>query len=858
MADPEVTSLSTLLQSHAGNATLRALRAHTFYDTWDREMYRYTEINGHRAADARLWACFAYFFCFFVIVVDTLLTALLLGWAYTAPRQAQAASDYYKARDEGSYGCCGVLQEDERRDDEGGRSDVDPRRQGSPLGYGSAASDDEGPPVQWLDPESNEEVQFKGVQGAVGKKRMLCTVGDTARGVVVEVLWPDREHVTFRLMPERTLEAALPRESDLRGGVLRSLAELADSMNVKHNIPPDAGMAADEALLRSDYAEHHMPLPAERRDSRVSRRQSRAMRRYSMKARTLTKRAGRLSLARHATEPLDGEEQHQQEEAQGCNGCVVLALSAIGIDANDPRAMWGFFFAIITVLYWGICFGAGGTLGALIGSTVLLCLKVYVFILWCLFPCRMHGCCAEQIDYEDAAHPDEASTPHPPAQAEDGMGIIAVDVRKVSLSGAEKEEKAEQDAAPESCCGRWGPIWRENWTARPSPLGRAQCLLASLLGGTIVASVAALMLMVFLWTPETYWVWSRNNQQMVEEHEPLRLTAMSLQFVYSWPKFATNMRMDWFAKEITKTCGSIYRGSADSADLRDWVSDYRINMNWFDPIDPSLYGSLNNLLIRPFSSIATMRPVDGAEGGDTGRACIVSPADARVVAFQDSDTSRLWVKGSGISYRELVHGNGPNGGKHWDGGPQIVFRMAPQDYHRFHSPVTGNITFVRKYEATYWANSETAHRSENKAFINTRYVILIDTYQGTPGQTSNVGLVAVVAVGATCVGSVRLFKGHDLTGSTGLPEPHVTEWKVGDFVTKGDQLGIMQFGGSTVVLLFEHGKVAVDYDVMKRSLYPVETLVSARQQIGTAVWNQPLNPVPPAPGDTADPPQACC
>ena len=73
-----------------------------------------------------------------------------------------------------------------------------------------------------------------------------------------------------------------------------------------------------------------------------------------------------------------------------------------------------------------------------------------------------------------------------------------------------------------------------------------------------------------------------------------------------------------------------------------------------------------------------------------------------------------------------------------------------------------------------------------------------------------------MAVGAVCVASVTL------------------EHPVGGNMSKGDDMGHFQFGGSTVVLLFRAGTVAFDDDILFRSDRGVEVYVEQGVRIGTA------------------------
>ena len=77
-------------------------------------------------------------------------------------------------------------------------------------------------------------------------------------------------------------------------------------------------------------------------------------------------------------------------------------------------------------------------------------------------------------------------------------------------------------------------------------------------------------------------------------------------------------------------------------------------------------------------------------------------------------------------------------------------RLAPQDYHRFHTPVAGTITHISYVLGSLFSVSADAAVSKNAAFLNQRHVLIINSPE--------FGTVAYVAVGATCVGSTVITR----------------------------------------------------------------------------------------------------
>lgn len=86
----------------------------------------------------------------------------------------------------------------------------------------------------------------------------------------------------------------------------------------------------------------------------------------------------------------------------------------------------------------------------------------------------------------------------------------------------------------------------------------------------------------------------------------------------------------------------------------------------------------------------------------------VSPADCRMTAFETvSDATNLWIKGREFSVRKLLSSST----REFEGGSLAVFRLAPQDYHRFHSPVDGVVTRIKHISGQYYTVNPMAIRT---------------------------------------------------------------------------------------------------------------------------------------------------
>lgn len=82
---------------------------------------------------------------------------------------------------------------------------------------------------------------------------------------------------------------------------------------------------------------------------------------------------------------------------------------------------------------------------------------------------------------------------------------------------------------------------------------------------------------------------------------------------------------------------------------------------------------------------------------------LVSAADCRLMVFETvSEATKLWIKGREFSIARLLGDVYREEAERYVGGPLAIFRLAPQDYHRFHVPVDGKIGEMRDVKGEYY------------------------------------------------------------------------------------------------------------------------------------------------------------
>jgi len=199
-----------------------------------------------------------------------------------------------------------------------------------------------------------------------------------------------------------------------------------------------------------------------------------------------------------------------------------------------------------------------------------------------------------------------------------------------------------------------------------------------------------------------------------------------------------------------------------------------------------------------------VRPVESPD--DPNR--LVSGADCRLMAFETvHEATRIWIKGREFTVARLLGEVYAGDTDKYNGGALCIFRLAPQDYHRFHSPVDGKIGKMTYISGEYYTVNPQAIRTALDVYgENARKIVPIDSPQ--------FGRVYAVCIGAMMVGSIK------------------TTVEEGQEIKRGDEFGYFAFGGSTIVVLFERGVVEWDEDLLINGRASLETLVRVGMGIG--------------------------
>lgn len=261
----------------------------------------------------------------------------------------------------------------------------------------------------------------------------------------------------------------------------------------------------------------------------------------------------------------------------------------------------------------------------------------------------------------------------------------------------------------------------------------------------------------------------------------------------------------WFSSKvlvresISRLMGSYYDSSLSKPLISKFIREYEINEQECDKKTES-FSSFNDFFSRRLKPNA--RPVCSLESE------VASPGDGRLLVFPQINSSTItYAKWAPIMVSDLFDGDA-NLAQKFNGGSCAILRLCPSDYHRFHFPVTGNPNATRKISGVL--HSVNPYALENKIpvyCLNKRTLCEI--------ETESFGTVCYMEIGALGVGSI------------------VQTYPPNKCLPKGAEKGLFKFGGSTVILFFERGKISFDQDLVNNSSQGFETLVRMGERIAS-------------------------
>ncbi|NKI33038.1 phosphatidylserine decarboxylase [Croceivirga thetidis] len=238
-----------------------------------------------------------------------------------------------------------------------------------------------------------------------------------------------------------------------------------------------------------------------------------------------------------------------------------------------------------------------------------------------------------------------------------------------------------------------------------------------------------------------------------------------------------------------------FMDSPESAKIiAEWLADNSLKNEDF--VFPERgFNSFNEFFTRDLKP--GTRPIDDA----TDESILVSPADGiiNMIANELELDTEIPTKGRmTMSLNSLLDNS--KYAENFIGGSALAIFLMPDNYHHYHSPTTGKIVesnesvgnrlFGMPNMLDMINNGNVAYNKDYSVFEDFKHGYFII-------ETDHYGYIAMIPIGLQTVGSV-VFEDDFKKIHSDNPKR----------IYKGEKLGHFEYGGSTVLLIFEKGKLS--------------------------------------------------
>lgn len=280
--------------------------------------------------------------------------------------------------------------------------------------------------------------------------------------------------------------------------------------------------------------------------------------------------------------------------------------------------------------------------------------------------------------------------------------------------------------------------------------------------------------------------------------------AKALQFLYgdSWSSKLLGYPIALLAAYIpliSIVYGWLQKSSFSKKKILPFIQTYDVDTSEF--LQPwNTFTSFNDFFIRKLKPEA--RPIAA------GKEVAIIPADGRYYVYENiANVNGFVVKGKKFSLTSLLKDE--KLASRYNQGSMVMARLCPSDYHRYHFPCGCIPNETKLLNGPLFSVNPIAIRKNIDIFFeNKRTLCLL--------ETECFGKVLYLEIGATNVGSIR------------------QTYHPSSFQEKGAEKGFFEFGGSSLILLFEPGKISFDADLLAATKQGIEIRCLMGQSMGTS------------------------
>jgi phosphatidylserine decarboxylase len=243
---------------------------------------------------------------------------------------------------------------------------------------------------------------------------------------------------------------------------------------------------------------------------------------------------------------------------------------------------------------------------------------------------------------------------------------------------------------------------------------------------------------------------------------------------------------------VTKIAGDVLNNSFSRILISPFVKISRIHL---EDYEDRAYASYNDFFTR--------RIKEGRRKIDDQPEHLIAPCDGKLSVYSIHQDSRFIIKNTQYTLESLLRSK--KLAAHYESGVLLLFRLTVDDYHRFCYIDSGNKSKNYHIKGVFHTVNPVANEVVPVYKENTREFCIINS--------ENYGKILTMEVGAMLVGKIVNYHEEAI-------------------IQRGEEKGRFEFGGSTIIVCLEKGKVVIDEDIRNNSLKEMETLVKMGEKIG--------------------------
>lgn len=274
------------------------------------------------------------------------------------------------------------------------------------------------------------------------------------------------------------------------------------------------------------------------------------------------------------------------------------------------------------------------------------------------------------------------------------------------------------------------------------------------------------------------------------------VTSKKQKFLYSNIEcnFFKRLLLKIFISKITAFIVNFYvKRFFSKIHIKKMVQKYQIDLNLFQK---QKFCSYNDFFIRKYKKIIF----------DTNYNSFISPCQSNLSIYRIKNNMFYNVKNSLYTIDDILQNQ--KLAKEYEDGYCVIFRLAPQHYHRYIFVDDGIYKHPSvKIKGKFHTVNPISFKKFNVFKENQReYNILF---------TKNFGKIIQIEIGAMFIGKIVNY-----------PKK---------FFSKGEEKGFFSFGGSTIIFLIKNNNVQFDSVFLKNTLNQSETQVNIGEKIGIKI-----------------------